>query len=160
MDPLGDPLTTRQIQMGWGFTIEPYPGWRFGCIDNPDLEFVNGSVPTRTRSCSDGLEPLLTLGIPDIQILGATAFDNLLASDQVIWTFFLRVGDCTRLLGATVEGITDGEWDRPQVLDGRAGSSGSSCGRRVYQQCGPWMTATGMPRHEGSMGLWGLALLW
>jgi len=59
---------------------------------------------------------LLTLGIPDIPILGATAFDNLLASDQVIWTFFLRVGDCTRLLGATVEGITDGEWDRPEVL--------------------------------------------
>jgi len=48
-------------------------------------------------------------GIPDIQILGATAFDDLLASEQVVGTFFLRVGDCTGLLGATVEGITDGE---------------------------------------------------
>jgi hypothetical protein len=28
---------------------------------------------------------------------------------QVVGTFFLRVGDCTGLLGATVEGITDGE---------------------------------------------------
>jgi hypothetical protein len=48
-------------------------------------------------------------GIPDIQILGATAFDDLLASEQVVGTFFLRVGHCTGLLGAIVEGITDGE---------------------------------------------------
>jgi hypothetical protein len=27
-------------------------------------------------------------GIPDIQILGVTAFDNLLASEQVLGTFF------------------------------------------------------------------------
>jgi len=44
-----------------------------------------------------------------IQILGATAIDDLLASEQVVWTFFLRVGVHTGLLGATVEGITDGE---------------------------------------------------
>ena len=47
--------------------------------------------------------------IPDVHILGASAIDDLLASEQVIGTFFLRVGDCTGLLGATVEGITDGE---------------------------------------------------
>jgi hypothetical protein len=56
------------------------------------------------EACSEGGG-----GVPNIQILGATAFDDLLASEQVIGTFFLRVGDCTRLLGATVEGITDGE---------------------------------------------------
>jgi hypothetical protein len=54
--------------------------------------------------CSEGV-----CGIPDIQILGATACDDLLASEQVVRTFFLRVGDFTGLLGATVEGITDGE---------------------------------------------------
>jgi hypothetical protein len=48
-------------------------------------------------------------GIPDIQILGATAFDDLLASEQVVGTFFLTVGDCTGLLGATMEGITNAE---------------------------------------------------
>jgi hypothetical protein len=48
-------------------------------------------------------------GIPDIQILGATPCDDILASEQVVVPFFLRVGDCSRLLGATVEGITDGE---------------------------------------------------
>jgi hypothetical protein len=47
--------------------------------------------------------------IQDIQILGATAFDDRLASDQVVGTFFLRVGDYTGLLRASVEGITDGE---------------------------------------------------
>jgi hypothetical protein len=47
--------------------------------------------------------------IPDILLLGATGCDNLLASEQVVRTLFLRVGDCTGLLGTTVEGITDGE---------------------------------------------------
>jgi hypothetical protein len=37
----------------------------------------------------------------DIQILGATAFDNVLASDEVAESFFLRLGDCTGMLGAT-----------------------------------------------------------
>jgi len=44
-----------------------------------------------------------------IHLLGATAIDNLLASEQVVWTFFLRVGDCTGLLGVTVESISSGE---------------------------------------------------
>jgi len=66
-----------------------------------------------------------------IQILGATAIDDLLASEQVVWMFFLRVGVRTGLPGATVEGITDGEWDRPQALDGRAGSSGGNGQKKV-----------------------------
>jgi len=44
-----------------------------------------------------------------IQILGATAIDDLLASEQVVWTFFLRVGVRTGLLGVTVESISTGE---------------------------------------------------
>jgi len=58
----------------------------------------------REEACSEGGG-----GISDIQILGATAFDDLLASEQVIRTFFLRVGDRTGQLGATIEGITEGE---------------------------------------------------
>ena len=61
MDPLGDLLTTRRIQTGWEFTMEPYPSRRFGIIDDPDRQFGNGSVWTRTRTRSDGLEPLLIL---------------------------------------------------------------------------------------------------
>jgi hypothetical protein len=61
MDPLGGLLTTRPIQTGWEISIEPYPNWQFGCVDNPDNQFGNSSVLARTRTRSDGPEPLLTL---------------------------------------------------------------------------------------------------
>jgi hypothetical protein len=61
MDPLGDLLTTRPVQTGWEFTMEPYLSGKFGFIDNPDREFVNCSVWTQTRPRSDGPEPLLIL---------------------------------------------------------------------------------------------------
>jgi hypothetical protein len=63
MDPLGDPLTTGPFQTGWEFTTELYPSGQFGFIDNPDRQFGNCSVSTRTRTRSDGLEPLLTLSM-------------------------------------------------------------------------------------------------
>jgi len=44
--------------------MEPYPSGQFGFIDDPDRQFGNGSVWTRTRTQSDGPEPLLTLHIP------------------------------------------------------------------------------------------------
>ena len=62
MEPLGDQLTTHPIQMGWEFTMEPYPSRQFGFIDDPDRQFGNGSVWNRTWTRSDGPEPLLTLG--------------------------------------------------------------------------------------------------
>jgi len=76
-------------------------------VDLVDHQECPGNVPgftAREEACSEGGG-----SIPDIQITGATAFDDLLASQQVVGTFFLRVGDCTGLLGATMEGITDGE---------------------------------------------------
>jgi len=88
--------------------------------------------------------------IPDIQIHVGTAFVNHLASEQVIRTVFLTVDDWTAQLGATVEGSTDGEWGRPQERDMWTGSSSGSSGRTVYQQLGPWITASSTPRHEGS----------
>jgi len=63
MDPLGDPLTTRLIQTGWEFTMEPYPSGQFWFIDDPDHLFGNSSVWTRTRTRSDGPELLLTLAL-------------------------------------------------------------------------------------------------
>jgi hypothetical protein len=62
MDPLGDPLTTRLIQTGWEFTMEPYPSGQFALIDDPDRQIGNGSVWTRTWTRSDGPEPFLTPG--------------------------------------------------------------------------------------------------
>jgi hypothetical protein len=68
MNPLCDPLTTRPIQIGWQFTVERYPSGQFGFIDDPDRQFGNGSVWTQTQTCSDGLEPLLTL-VTGIELL-------------------------------------------------------------------------------------------
>jgi hypothetical protein len=48
-------------------------------------------------------------GIPDIYVLAANAFDYPLASEEVVWTFFLRVGVRIGLLGVTVESIFRGE---------------------------------------------------
>jgi len=41
--------------------MEPYPSRQFGFIDDPDRQVGNGLVWTRTRTRSDGPEPLLTL---------------------------------------------------------------------------------------------------
>ena len=43
-------------------------------------------ITAREEACSEG-------GCTSyIQLLGATAIDDLLASEQVVWTFFIRVG--------------------------------------------------------------------
>jgi len=47
--------------------------------------------------------------VPDISILGTNAFDDQLASEEVLWTLFLRVGVRIGLLGVTVESISGGE---------------------------------------------------
>jgi hypothetical protein len=58
----------------------------------------------REEGCSKGGG-----GVPDIQIRGANAFGDQRASEEVVGTFFLRVGVRIGLLGVTVEGITDGQ---------------------------------------------------
>jgi len=75
-----------------------------------------------------------------IQILGATAIDDLLASEQVVWTFFLRVGVHIGLLGVTVESISSGEigtrhWTGEQ---GAAAATARNRYPRVYlcKRCG------------------------
>ena len=67
---------------------------------------------------------------PDIQLLGATAFANLLASDEVAEAFALRIGERTSLLGATA-GTTTLAGEKPTRWTQQAGSSSGSCGRRA-----------------------------
>jgi len=59
--PLENRMRTHPIQMGSEMSIEPYPNWQFGYIDDPDRQSGSGSVPTRTRTRSDGSELLLTV---------------------------------------------------------------------------------------------------
>jgi hypothetical protein len=54
----------------------------------------------------------------EIQTLGATAFNDLLASYEVVAAFALRIGECTGQLGATLEDIT---LDSPGNTDPSAG---------------------------------------
>ena len=94
-------------QSGRHLALRTPGGAEVVAVDRVDNQECPGDAPgstAREEACSEGGS-----GIPDTQILGATAFDDLLASEQVVGPFFLRVGDCTGLLGATVEGITDGE---------------------------------------------------
>jgi hypothetical protein len=57
----------------------------------------------------------------DIQLLGATAFGHLFASEEVVEAFAIRLGDCQGFLGASLEGITEGEGN-PRMLIVRAGA--------------------------------------
>jgi hypothetical protein len=60
MDPPYNPLGTRPIQTGREMSMKPYPNRQFGCIDAPDRQSDSGSVPTGTRTLSDGPDPWLT----------------------------------------------------------------------------------------------------
>jgi len=109
-------------------------------LRNPRVSGRGGSGPGRLSGmpleCTwiTALEEACSEGggrVPDILILGATTFHDPLASERVVGIFFLGLGDCAWLLGATMEGITDGQWDRPQALDGRAERSGGNGLREV-----------------------------
>jgi len=55
---------------------------------------------------------------PDIQTLGATTFNDLVASNEVIPAFALQIGKFTGLLGAPLEDSTlDSPGIKTQALD-------------------------------------------
>jgi len=57
---------------------------------------------------------------PGIQTLGATAFDDLLTSIEVVVAFARQTGECIGLLGACLEGITlDSPGQKPDPRAGR-----------------------------------------
>jgi hypothetical protein len=58
----------------------------------------------REEACSEGGG-----GVPDNLILGATTFDDQLGSEEVVLTFFVRVGVQIGLLAVTMESICSGE---------------------------------------------------
>jgi hypothetical protein len=55
---------------------------------------------------------------PGVQTLGATAFDELLVSIEVVVAFARQTGECIGLLGVTLEDIT---LDSPGDIDPSAG---------------------------------------
>jgi len=94
-------------QSGQVLALRTPQGAEVVAVNRENNQECLGNVPGSTdgeEECSEGGS-----GLSDIQILRASAFDHPLASKQDVGTFFLRVGDCTGLLGATMEAITDGE---------------------------------------------------
>jgi len=84
---------------------------------------------------------------PDSQLLGATTFDHLLASEEVVEAFAIRLGECQRLLWASLEGLTKGE-GYPRMLNARTWAVAVVTAEEWHSD-GVWMTATGPLRHEG-----------
>ena len=118
MDPLCDPLTTRPIQTGWKFTMKLYPSGQFGFIDDPDRQFGNGLVWTRTRTPSDGPEPLLTIADGEVSA----------EADNAWWSDPTRKGGCRRLL--------PGLWQEVrQIQIMRSGSRSTTNGWRCCSTC-------------------------
>jgi len=74
-----------------------------GLRDSRDGE--KSEIPMADATCT---APGCSHAPPDIELLGATAFGDCLASDEVDQAFVLRIGDCTELLVATFGG-TSGE---------------------------------------------------
>jgi len=84
---------------------------------------------------------------PGIQLLRVSTFDHLWASEQVVEAFTIWLGECRGLLGALLEGITEGERN-PRMLNAWAWAA-VVVAEEEWHSGGGWMTATGSPRHEG-----------
>jgi hypothetical protein len=95
-------------------------------------------ITAREEACSEG-------GCTSyIQILAATAIDDLLASKRVVWTFFLRVGVRTGLLGVTLESISSDEiGTRHWTVEQRAAAATArKMFPRVYSSKCCWLAET------------------
>jgi hypothetical protein len=58
----------------------------------------------------------------DVQLLRATAFDHILAREEVVPAFTIQLGECHRMFGASLEGITEVEAN-PRIGIARAGAA-------------------------------------
>jgi len=95
-----DPLTTRPIQTGCESALEPYASGQFGFIDDLDYQFGRDSVWTRTRTRSDGLEPLLTLAFNLGQNADAVVHEHGALDDDVDTTQKLQLWQKRGPIGA------------------------------------------------------------
>jgi hypothetical protein len=84
---------------------------------------------------------------PGIQLFGATTFYHLWVSKEVVEAFAIRLGECQRLLGSSLEGITESETN-PMMLKAPAGAAAIVAAEEWHSN-GAWMTATSSLTHEG-----------
>jgi len=88
MDSQDNPQMTHPIHAGWDIMIGLYLNQQFGSIGNPDRQYGGGSVPTRTRSQSDGPELLLSLPLTLYSTLATLVLSNehLMSTSQSLTT--------------------------------------------------------------------------
>jgi len=103
---------------------------------NPEIDWGNGRLTAPRSPSASGVEEMTprTTAVASkvseaendkllgrgqsIPTLGATVFDDLLASKEVVAAYALRIGECTGLLGAGLEDITfDSPGDNSRALD-------------------------------------------
>jgi hypothetical protein len=79
---------------------------------NPEIDWEEGKLLSLRRQPTKPNDPgnLEARAGPDVQMLSATAFGDLCASDEVSGAFSLTLGECGGMLGATVRShCNDGE---------------------------------------------------
>jgi hypothetical protein len=96
---------------------------------NPEIDWSKTLLLSlRNPTSSDTQDALRNMqeesGV-SIELLSATAFDDLLAGEEVTETFALKIEDCIKLQGAMVE-RTNKNGEYPRRLNVRARSSGDS----------------------------------
>jgi len=132
------PMKAYDLVLGllWFMARNPEIDWSRGRLTGLKCPGGDGAIPeaepistlqsvdnvSDAKLLSEQCGEVRPLPSADIQILGATAFDNLPASDEVAETFFLLLGDCTGMLGATGERSHE-QGEYPRRLDVRAGAA-------------------------------------
>jgi len=125
-DVLVVPMHAYDLVLGlpWCHKRNPDIDWahlRLTTLRSPSASGVEEMTPMTTAvasKVSEAENDMLLWRGPSIQTLGATSFDVLLASDEVVAAFALRIGECTGLLGAALADITfDSPGNKTQALD-------------------------------------------
>jgi len=111
LSPLRTPCRQGEARRS-GIIVQRYAG-RDDDSNSVRLPDIGGSTPMINSTSQIPVDPNGEPRVssedsptPDIEILGATAFDDLLASDETVNTFALQIGACSGLLGATMRVTT------------------------------------------------------
>jgi len=83
---------------------------------------------------------------PDIEVLRTTTLGRLLANEGVVEAFTVWLGKCQRLMGSSMESITDGE--RISRMSNARAAAGAVVAAEKWHSDGAWMNATSSPKHE------------
>jgi len=136
--------------------------WAWGWLTSPqspsaswveDMKTMTMAVASNiSEAGNDTVNDQLPGHDPDIQAFVATTFDDLLVSDEVLVVFAPSIGQCTGLLGATLECITldsTGNSDQHTECDEQGAAVVVVVEETLWGDA--WMTTTGSTWPQGSI---------